>query len=390
MYYVTYVQIYEATPQVVYVGYTPGYLGTVVVAVRHGRLRHRLRLLAVDRHRSGMRRRTPTASPRRRSTTRRSATRYGFALGLATAAWMDPYWGGALLPPRLLGRLSVLRVGERQRLRPLGQHDLLGHAQLVRGRRRRRHTCRGTYYNSRTGTTGNINAGRQYNAWTGNATRGYDRTFNTAAGGSGNVARASNYNTYTGQRSTGQRGLGHRRRRQHLRPRRRDHRRAAGRCARRRRLDLQRQDRQDQHLGHGERRQQPLRRRQRQRVPATPAAAGSSTRRAAGAARRATRRGPTASRRRAAPATTASAASAKRARWRDPASAVVDSAVAIASAAVASAAVASVATASAAAALAAVVGAGDSAVAVSAAADSAAAAASAAERDRLEEAPCAT
>ena len=30
IYYVTYVRIYEATPQYVYVGYTPGYLGTVV------------------------------------------------------------------------------------------------------------------------------------------------------------------------------------------------------------------------------------------------------------------------------------------------------------------------------------------------------------------------
>ena len=30
IYYVTYVQIYDATPEVVYVGYTPGYLGTVV------------------------------------------------------------------------------------------------------------------------------------------------------------------------------------------------------------------------------------------------------------------------------------------------------------------------------------------------------------------------
>ena len=30
LYYVTHVRIYEATPQYVYVGYTPGYLGTVV------------------------------------------------------------------------------------------------------------------------------------------------------------------------------------------------------------------------------------------------------------------------------------------------------------------------------------------------------------------------
>src|SRR5262249_57516231 len=32
LYYVTYVRVYGATPEVVYVGYTPGYLGTVVAA----------------------------------------------------------------------------------------------------------------------------------------------------------------------------------------------------------------------------------------------------------------------------------------------------------------------------------------------------------------------
>ena len=48
-----------------------------------------------------------------------------------------------------------------------------------------------------------MNAGRQYNAWTGNASRGFDRSVNTAAGGYGNVARGANTNVYTGQRTTG-------------------------------------------------------------------------------------------------------------------------------------------------------------------------------------------
>jgi hypothetical protein len=120
-------------------------------------------------------------------------------------------------------------------------------------------TASGNYYNSRTGTSGSYNAGRQYNAWTGNATRGYDRTMNGAAGGSGEVARASNYNTYTGQRSTANAA--------------RARARAAAATtapAQRRpdpkanahsrwRLNVQREDRPDEHVGHGERRQQPLR-----------------------------------------------------------------------------------------------------------------------------------
>ena len=68
-------------------------------AVRHGRVRDGLRLLAVDRDRVVRRRPTPTASRQRPSTTPTSDSPIGFALGLATAAWMEPYWGGAYYHP---------------------------------------------------------------------------------------------------------------------------------------------------------------------------------------------------------------------------------------------------------------------------------------------------
>ena len=161
----------------------------------------------------------------------------------------------------------MLRDGERERLRPLGQRAYSGTRSWYARRRRRRHARSAAATTTRApAPSGNYNAGRQYNAWTGNATRGYDRTINGAAGGSGNVARASNYNIYTGQRSTANAASVTRRRRQHVQPRRRDDRRARRLRARRRRLDVQRQHRQDQHWGDRERRQQPLRRRQRQRL----------------------------------------------------------------------------------------------------------------------------
>ena len=48
IYYVTYVKVYNSTPEVVYVGYTPGYYGTVVSAsTTHGGLRHGMVLPAV-------------------------------------------------------------------------------------------------------------------------------------------------------------------------------------------------------------------------------------------------------------------------------------------------------------------------------------------------------
>ena len=266
MYYVTYVRIYEATPTVVYVGYTPGYLGTVVVALRHRGLRHRLRLLAVDRQRLVRRRPTPTAWPRRRSTTPTSASPTA-----SPSAWPPPPgWsrtGAAPTTTRATGAATAAAP------RPAPTSTATGAAPPTRARAAGTPAAAwpaprrsGNYANARTGTTGSYAAGQQYNAWTGNATRGYDRTANGAGGGSANVARAGNYNTYTGQRSTGSSvsatGAG----RQQLRPQRRHHRRARGLRACRRWLHLQRQHRQDQHLEHCECRQQPLRRRQRQRL----------------------------------------------------------------------------------------------------------------------------
>ena len=67
---------------------------------------------------------------------------FGFAMGLATAAWYAAVLRGLLwrlLPPGVLGRLSVLRHRERQCLRSLGQRDVFRDAFLVCGRRRRRH-----------------------------------------------------------------------------------------------------------------------------------------------------------------------------------------------------------------------------------------------------------
>ena len=204
LYYVTYVKIYEATPQFRLRGLHARLHGHRRLAVRHRGLRHRLCLPTVDRlglvpgalHlwrlcRAGLQPLGRLQLWLRHGPGHRRVD--GPVLGLGRRR---------LVRPRLLGPLPVLRLGQRQRLRPLGQRGVLGHAQLVRGRRRGRVDFRGSYATAR-GTTGNIAAGRQYNAWTGNATRGYDRTFNTAAGASGNVARGANTNVYTGQRSTG-------------------------------------------------------------------------------------------------------------------------------------------------------------------------------------------
>jgi len=203
IYYVTYVRIYEATPKYVYVGYTPGYLGTVVspygtVVYGTGYVYtpwvgsvwyappYTYGIAAV-----------PVYNPYVGFT-------FGFALGLATAAWTEPYWwGGAYYHPGYWGGYACCASASANVYGHWGNATYSGTRSWYAGGGVAGTTFSGSYYNSRTGTSGNINAGRQYNAWTGNASRGYDRTVNTAAGGSGNVARGSNYNVYTGQRTTG-------------------------------------------------------------------------------------------------------------------------------------------------------------------------------------------
>ncbi|GMU72086.1 MAG: hypothetical protein AMXMBFR42_15450 [Burkholderiales bacterium] len=202
IYYVTYVHVYGSTPQVVYVGYTPGYLGTVVNP--YGTIVYGTgyaytpwigSVWYAPPYTYGVAA-APIYNPYVGYT-------FGFAMGLATAAWMEPYWGGAYYHPAYWGGYGCCATASANVYGHWGSTTYSGTRSWYGGGGVAGTSFSGSYANARTGTTGNINAGRQYNAWTGNATRGFDRTVNGAAGGSGQVARAGNYNTYTGQRSTG-------------------------------------------------------------------------------------------------------------------------------------------------------------------------------------------
>jgi hypothetical protein len=204
IYYVTYVRIYEATAQVVYEGYTPGYLGTVVApsgTVVYGTGYTYTPWVGgtwyAPPYTYGVAA-APVYNPYVGFT-------FGFALGLATAAWTEPYWGSYYYPSYWGGYhgYPCCASASANVYGHWGSATYSGTRSWYAGGGVAGSTFSGSYANARTGTTGDIDAGRQYNAWTGNATRGYDRTVNGAAGGSGNVARASNTNLYTGQRSTG-------------------------------------------------------------------------------------------------------------------------------------------------------------------------------------------
>src|SRR5215471_16759996 len=202
LYYVTYVRVYGATPEVVYVGYTPGYLGTVVAAdgvVVYGTGYPYQPWIGTTWYAppvtAGVQAQ-PVYNPAVGWT-------YGFGLGLTTAALVDswgavPYYTPAYYGYPCCGSASANVYGQWGNAAYSGTRSWYANAGGTVGT-----AATGTYTNERTGTTGSYQAGRSYNPYTGQAQQGYDRTFNTPGGTSGNVARGESYNTYTGQRSYG-------------------------------------------------------------------------------------------------------------------------------------------------------------------------------------------
>jgi hypothetical protein len=122
-------------------GLHAGLLGHGGIALRHSRLRYRLCVQPVDR--LGLVRAALYLRRVRGTHLQPVGRLYVWFRGGPGHGGMDgPVLGlgrRRLVRPRLLGRrLRVLRVGQRQRLRSLGQRSVRRYAQLVRGRRRGR------------------------------------------------------------------------------------------------------------------------------------------------------------------------------------------------------------------------------------------------------------
>jgi len=202
LHYVTYVRIYEATPQSAYVGYTPGYMGTVVSpagTVVYG-TGYPYAAWIGDVWYPAPVTYTVAAAPVYNPY---AGFTFGFAMGLAASAWTEPYYGGAWYHPAYWGGYPCCASASANVYGQWGNTVASGTRAWYAGGGIAGTTASGTYTNLRTGASGSYEAGRQFNAATGNATRGYDRTVSTPAGGSADVARAANTNVYTGQRSTG-------------------------------------------------------------------------------------------------------------------------------------------------------------------------------------------
>jgi hypothetical protein len=199
LYYVTYVRIYEATPQYVYVGYTPGYFGTVISpygTVVYGTGYAYSPWIGTvwypPPYTYGIAA-APVYNPWVGFT-------FGFAAGLATAAWTEPYWGGSFYSPSHWGAYPCCASASINVYGHWGGAVYSGTHSWYAGGWVAGSTSSGSV--TARGARGSINGGRPYNGWTGNASRGYDRTFNTAAGGSGNIPRGTSDNTDRGPHST--------------------------------------------------------------------------------------------------------------------------------------------------------------------------------------------
>lgn len=203
LHYVTYVEIYGSTPEAVYEGYTPGYLGTVlsddgVVVYGTG---YDYEPWIGDAWIAAPETYGLAAAPIYNPAV---GYGYGLGLGLATAAVADSYWGGAYYRPYDAGYGCCAATGANV-YSHWGDTVAAGTRSWYAGDGVAGTTARGDYANYRTGTTGTYAAGRSYDAWTGTAQRGYGRTFDTVGGTTGAVERGERYNPATGTLSYGSR-----------------------------------------------------------------------------------------------------------------------------------------------------------------------------------------
>jgi hypothetical protein len=200
IYYVTYVQVYGATPEVVYVGYTPGYLGTVVTpdgTVVYGTG------YDYDPWVGNVWYAPPetygvAAQPIYNPAVGYS---YGYGLGLMTpvvvGAWGAPYYyGGFYGGYPCCGSASANVYGHYGATNWSGGKEWYntGSDVGVKGG--------GQFENTRTGTTGNYSGYRNYDYDTNTRSAGAQVTRDTAAGGTNTRSASGSYNYDNGRYQT--------------------------------------------------------------------------------------------------------------------------------------------------------------------------------------------
>ena len=201
LHYVTYAHVYGSTPEVVYMGYTPGYLGTVVepsgVVVYGTGYEYDPWIGSVyyaPPATFGMMAQ-PVYNPA-------VGWAYGYGLGLTTAAMVGT-WGGsnvyyssAYHGYPCCGSASANVYGQYGSVKTSGTDTWASESNGTIGE-----TESGTYKNEATGTKGSYNANQNYNPETGQRNASTNRSFDTTGGASGDVKHSAGYNYDTGRYS---------------------------------------------------------------------------------------------------------------------------------------------------------------------------------------------
>jgi len=197
LHYVTYVQVYGSTATVVYVGYTPGYLGTVVApggVVVYGTGYVYPTYVGTVWYPP-----PPTYGVMAQPVYNPAVgMTFGFAMGVATASAVYAWGGSAYYHPAYYGypccgSASANVYGQYGSTAYSGTRTWYNNPGGSYGT-----STSGTYHNYATGTTGSYSGGRSYNPYTGQAQAGYSRTFNTPEGASGSASRSATYDAQTG------------------------------------------------------------------------------------------------------------------------------------------------------------------------------------------------
>jgi hypothetical protein len=200
LYYVTFVHVYGFTPEVVYVGYTPGYLGTVVEpdgVVVYGTGYDYTPWIGSVYYAApetyGVQAQ-PVYNPA-------TGMAYGMALGLTTAAMVDAwgspyYYDSDYYGYPCCGSTSANVYRHWGDTAVSGTDTWYDNSSGQVGEK-----SSGTYTNDRTGATGSYSANRYVNPYQGTEGRGYNRSIDTTRGGTGDVSRNETYNAQTGETS---------------------------------------------------------------------------------------------------------------------------------------------------------------------------------------------
>jgi len=196
LHYVTYVRVYGSTAQVVYVGYTPGYMGTVVTpdgVVVYGTGYTYPTYLGTAWYPPPVTygvMAQPVYNPAVGMT-------FGFAMGVATASAVYAWGGSAYYYPGYYGYPCCGSASGNVYGR-YGSATYSGARSWSSTGSSAGTNAWGSYTNYRTGATGTYSGAASYNASTGQSAASFGRTYSTPEGVSGTVSRGESYDPQTG------------------------------------------------------------------------------------------------------------------------------------------------------------------------------------------------